>query len=226
MLCFEHMVKTIAQAGTGKVPTDARILDAAFATLRDRGYAGASARAIAKVGGFNQALIFYHFGSVDDALLAALDRSAEARLTRYKERLEPIGDLREMVEASYALFKEDAETGHVKVLAEMVTAGASKPELGREVAKRVEPSLEFMSTAFERLTAGSPMAAFMNARDVAYALAALYLGLELMGLLEGERDRAESLFGLLANAASLLGVLMTPAAPDSDGSVSRETSDT
>jgi hypothetical protein len=35
-----------------------RIITAGFETLRDRGYAETSARAIAEVGGFNQAQIF------------------------------------------------------------------------------------------------------------------------------------------------------------------------
>ncbi|MGD0455999.1 MAG: TetR family transcriptional regulator, partial [Solirubrobacteraceae bacterium] len=54
-------------------PTKLKIAEAALETLKQRGFAGASAREIAGVGGFNQALIFYHFGSVQKALLAALD---------------------------------------------------------------------------------------------------------------------------------------------------------
>ena len=45
--------------------TKARIVAAAIETLKTDGFAGASARAIAKAGGFNQALVFYHFGSVN-----------------------------------------------------------------------------------------------------------------------------------------------------------------
>ena len=211
------MLKTIAQTrkpkATATAPaanpatTKERIVEAAFETLREVGYSGASARAIAKTGGFNQALIFYHFGGVDEALLAALDRSAEARLARYRETFDPIDDLRQMVDASYALFKEDAATGHVKVLAELVAAGASNPELGAKVVKRVEPSLAFTSATFDRLMAGSPLATFVKSRDAAYALAALYLGMELMSLLEGSGDRTESLFTMLGSAASLMTML-------------------
>src|SRR6266581_2280999 len=45
--------------------TKRRILDAALEALRTEGFAGATSRAIARIGGFNQALIFYHFGSLD-----------------------------------------------------------------------------------------------------------------------------------------------------------------
>src|SRR6266581_1571812 len=44
--------------------TKRRILDAALEALRTEGFAGATSRAIARIGGFNQALIFYHFGSL------------------------------------------------------------------------------------------------------------------------------------------------------------------
>ncbi|MCP3987556.1 MAG: TetR family transcriptional regulator [Actinomycetia bacterium] len=39
-----------------------RIIDAALDTVRVEGLVGTSVRAIARTGGFNQALVFYHFG--------------------------------------------------------------------------------------------------------------------------------------------------------------------
>src|SRR5258708_12780511 len=51
--------------------TKLQIAEAALDTLKANGFAGSSARAIAHRGGFNQALIFYHFGSVQNALLPA-----------------------------------------------------------------------------------------------------------------------------------------------------------
>src|ERR1700760_1644699 len=63
--------------------TKLEIAEAALETLKANGFAGASARAIAHIGAFNQALIFYHFGSVQNALLAALDLISERRLADY-----------------------------------------------------------------------------------------------------------------------------------------------
>ena len=51
--------------------TKQRIIRATLQTLREQGAAGTSARAIAAAGGFNTSLLFYHFGSVEGALLAA-----------------------------------------------------------------------------------------------------------------------------------------------------------
>ena len=50
--------------------TRAVLIAAAIDTLRESGFAAASARRIAAKAGCNQALIFYHFGSVPDLLVA------------------------------------------------------------------------------------------------------------------------------------------------------------
>src|SRR3954471_7427544 len=65
--------------------TKDQIVDAALETLKEEGFAGATSRAIARRGAFNQALVFYYFGTLDNLLLAALDATGEARLARYRE---------------------------------------------------------------------------------------------------------------------------------------------
>jgi AcrR family transcriptional regulator len=62
-----------------------KIVEAALRTLKTQGFAGSSARAIAAEGDFSQALIFYHFGSVRDLLLAVLDLISARRMTAYAE---------------------------------------------------------------------------------------------------------------------------------------------
>lgn len=192
----------------GRTTTKHKIVDAALKTLKREGYAGASSRAIAATGRFNQALIFYHLGGVDEALLAALDRSNEARLARYREQLGGIDSLPEFAEAARALFREDVQSGHVKVLAELVAAGAANPELGREVAARVDPWFAFTRETFERLTAGTPLAAMISADDAAYALTSLYLGMELLNNLSGTSERSEALFESASRLAMMFGPLL------------------
>jgi AcrR family transcriptional regulator len=83
------MTKSTAQA----------IVEAALEALRTEGFAGATSRAIARIGGFNQALIFYHHGSLEQLLLAALARTGEERLARYREALAPVTRLDEAAAA-------------------------------------------------------------------------------------------------------------------------------
>src|SRR5215469_15501069 len=62
----------------------AALVTAAMDALREAGYAGASAREIASRAGCSQALVFYHFGSVNDLLLAALDEVSSRRMAAYR----------------------------------------------------------------------------------------------------------------------------------------------
>src|SRR5262245_23623469 len=114
-------------------PTAQTIVKAALETLREDGFAGASSRAIARRGGFNQALIFYPFGSVDSALMAATAQLSDERLARYREVVEPIGTLEELVPAMADLWKEDEAAGHVRVVAQVIAGSANRPELARQV---------------------------------------------------------------------------------------------
>src|SRR5438445_9709042 len=75
-----------SRAGTAKRdanPTRGALVDAAIESLRFDGFSGASARAIATRAGVNPGLVFYHFGSVTDLLLAALAEVSVRRMARY-----------------------------------------------------------------------------------------------------------------------------------------------
>src|SRR5438477_13159742 len=119
--------------------TKAAMVEAAIATLKEEGYAGTTARAIAARGGFNQALIYYHFGGVKPLLLAALDRSSAERLDRYRSEFAVATTLAEKTEAAERLFREDVEGGHITVLSEVIAASLANPELGPELVERLRP---------------------------------------------------------------------------------------
>src|SRR2546423_4166010 len=124
------MTKSTAQT------TKQQIAEAALDTLRTEGFAGATSRAIARAGGFNQALIFYHYGNVDNALLAALDFTGEERMARYRGALEEAGTLEELVEVARRIYREDSESGHVAVISQLVAGSLTRPELAAGVVAR------------------------------------------------------------------------------------------
>src|SRR5205807_4062464 len=113
--------------------TRERLVRAALKTLTQEGFVGTTARAIARTGKLNQALIFYHFGSVDRLLLAALDATSQDRLNRYRAGLAQISRLSDLVEAMARLYKEDVLSGHITAVQEMVAGGSSVPALRSEV---------------------------------------------------------------------------------------------
>ncbi len=189
--------------------TKARIVEAALDTLKTRGFAGASARAIAKTGGFNQALIFYHFGGVQNVLLGALDLVSERRLRAYKPAFEQAETLAELAGLAREIYREDLKNGYVTVLGEMVAGGMSDRELGRQVVERLQPWVEMVERKIEALVTGSLLESMIPPRELAFAIIALYLGIDMLSHLDGDRDRAESLLQLGIRTAPLAQALLS-----------------
>jgi AcrR family transcriptional regulator len=192
----------------GAGDTKSRIVEAAIETLKKDGFAGASARTIADRGGFNQALIFYHFGTVNGLLLAALDRTSEERMQAYREAIEEATTLAELAAVAGRVFGEDLRSGHVKVMAELIAGTSAHPELGPEISRRVEPWIELTREVWERVSRGSGLEQVLPPEDVAFAVVSLFLGIELMTHLDGDTTRAERLFAVTQGLATILEGLL------------------
>ncbi len=180
------------------------LVDAAVVTLKGRGFNGASARAIAAEAGVNQALVFYHFGSVAELLLAALDEVSARRLTRYSAAMDGVMNPASLIALAAEVFREDMDSGDIAVLAEMIAGSSSNPELGAEVAKRIAPWKDFARGAIDAGFASSGLSPLVSTPEAAHAAVALYLGLEMLSHLEGDRSAATSLFDQLARLAPFL----------------------
>lgn len=194
-----------SQALTG---TKLKIAEAALEALKRKGFAGASAREIAATGSFNQALIFYHFGSVQKALLAALDLVSARRMGAYGAALERARTIPELASLARKIYAEDLENGYVTVLGEMVAGGVSDTELGCEVSVRLQPWMDIVEDKLQALLAGSLLESIVPLKDVAFAIVALYLGVDMLSHLEGNHARAESLLDLGERYAPLAGTLL------------------
>src|SRR2546421_13126157 len=114
------MTKSTAQT------TRRHIAEAALEALRTEGFAGATSRAIARIGGFNQALIFYHYGNLENLLLAALDLTSAERMARYREAVDAASTFEELVEVARRIYREDRESGHVAVISQMVAGSLAR----------------------------------------------------------------------------------------------------
>jgi AcrR family transcriptional regulator len=183
--------------------TRRRIIDAALETLTAVGFAGASARAIAERGGINQALIFYHFGTVNDLLLAALDETSRRRLAQYEATLGGVRTVPELLEAAARLYREDLAAGHITVLNEMIGASLTYPSLRAEIAGRVEPWVRFAEAVIDRVTGDGPLPELVSSHDAARTAVALYLGMQMLTHLNGDDTAAEALFATGRRLASL-----------------------
>jgi AcrR family transcriptional regulator len=191
------------------VPTDTRaaLVEAAIAVLSESGFAGASARRIAQRAGCNQALVFYHFGSVNDLLVAALEDVSARRMAAYRGLLDRTGSLSELIAAARAVFEADLDAGHVRVLTEMISGAQSVPGLGERVAACLAPWRDFAATAVGDVLAASPAAQLLpvlSEGEAAHAVVAGILGLEMLASLDGDRGPALALFDRAAAAGELL----------------------
>src|ERR1700677_2115763 len=195
---------TVRKGGASRSAETRRLLvEAAITTLKEDGYAGASARAIAERAGSNQGLIFYHFGSVANLLLAALDTVSAERLAHYGASIDQAGSLVDLVGAATGIFSDDLDAGYVTVLVEMIAGAAATPGLGPEVAARIGPWTEFTQRAIEAVLKDSPLGSALPSGDVAYGIVALYLGLEMLSHLDGDRAPALALFAHASQLAAL-----------------------
>ena len=199
--------RVVDGGSTRSADTRRLLVEAAIETLKHEGYAGASARAIAERAGSNQGLVFYHFGSVANLLLAALDAVSADRLEKYGAAVDTVDSPTALVDVAAAIFGQDLDAGYVTVLVEMIAGASSTPGLGEAVAARIGPWFAFARRAIEKALGDSPLATIVPSADVAYGVVALYLGLEMLSHLDGERDRALALFSHAAQLAGLLQVL-------------------
>ena len=216
--------KAEARSSTRGDETRQQLIEAAIGTLKDHGFAGASARVIANRAGVNQGLVFYHFDSVVGLLLAALDAVSATRQARYGEAVAGVTSPAELVEVASSIYREDLDAGHVAVLVAMIAGAASTPGLGEEVAKRIEPWVGFARNAIAGVLADSPLSSIVPADDLGFAVVALYLGMEMLTQLDGNRAPATALFDRAMSLTTLLGALGGTGPGCASGTIERELS--
>jgi len=180
-----------------------RIVTAALETVRAEGFANTTARAIAATGDFNQALIFYHFGSVDELLDEAFGRVSEQQVARYREAVKELGSLTDLVQIARRLHEEDLESGATTTVTQMM-ASATDPERGGALLDRFDLWIGLVQEALERAAAQYPIAAVVPPREAAYAICSMFLGIELMSRLDPSRSEADAVFDMMQNAAGLV----------------------
>jgi AcrR family transcriptional regulator len=176
------------------IETRAALVTAAVAALREDGFEGATAREIARRAGCNQSQVFYHFGSVADLLLAALDNVSERRMASYRVMIEGAGTLVELLDSAEAIIRGDLQSGDLRVLVELVTHAHAVPGLGDEVEARLEPWRTLAENGVRAALARLPMGALAPVTELTDALVAGLLGLELLDSLAPDRARTGSLF--------------------------------
>jgi AcrR family transcriptional regulator len=171
--------------------TRQKLIDGAVATLRDKGIAGTSARAIAGAAGFNQALVFYHFGSVDELVDAACREGAAERVALYREQFEQVQSLRELLALGRRLNETERAAGNVAVLAQVLAGAQQEPKLAASASHAIALWVQEIEATLVRLLAGNPIGEVVDAPGLARGIAASFIGIELYeGVDPAGADRA------------------------------------
>jgi len=185
--------------------TREKLLVAALATVVEQGIARTSARAVAATAGVNQALVFYHFGTLDELLAQACRRGAEQRVAVYRERLDAVRDVTGLLALAHELRAAEREGGHLTALAQLLAGTQSQPRLAPAVRAGLALWTAELQQVLTRVLRGGPLAGLVDVDGLATAVVASFVGLQLH---EGaDPDGAERAFAALEQLGDLLSAV-------------------
>jgi AcrR family transcriptional regulator len=185
--------------------TRQRLIDGAIEAIRQRGIAGTSARTIAAAAGVNQALVFYHFGSVHGLLKVACLAATQARIAPFLARLDHVSNLRMLLALGRELHAEERSLGNVAVLAQMLAGAQADPQLAEVTAAALHLWIAPIEQTLNRLLASSPLGELVDTAGLAHAVCAGFIGLELF---EGiDPTGAQAALDALDRLATLIEVV-------------------
>lgn len=189
--------------------TRRKLIDGAIETIRGHGISGVSARTIAATAGVNQALVFYHFGSVHELLGVACLIHTRTAVETYQPRLDEVTTLGELLAAGRALHAGQAQTGNVQILAQLLAGSQNDPDLAKATGAAFTLWIDAIEQVLARVLTGSPVGDLLDIGGLARAVSAGFVGLELYEGIDaaGAQQALDTLdqLGLLVEVVDDLG---------------------
>lgn len=160
--------------------TRRRLVDATMQTIRDQGVAKLSARTVAATGGVNQALVFYHFGSVDGLVAEACRIATTERVDRYRDDLAAVTTFSGLLDVADRVRADEREAGNVTVLAQVLAASHGNPDLATAAGAAIGLWTDAVRPTLQRLLVTSPVGELFDADVLTDLAASAFVGIELM----------------------------------------------
>ncbi|MEO7069972.1 MAG: TetR/AcrR family transcriptional regulator [Nostocoides sp.] len=187
--------------------TDTKTLlkEAAIRTLREDGLAGASARTIAGRAGVNQALIFYHFDTVNELLEVASNDAVDAAVAHYCEAFAGTASLTDLLGLGREVRGRERANGNVAVMAQLMSGAQGNEVLSRATRYAMARWTAEIERVLRRVVGTGPMAGLVDLTGLAHLVSAGFIGLELYAGADQEgADRALATLGDLARLTETL----------------------
>jgi AcrR family transcriptional regulator len=160
-------------------PTREKLMSAAAESLREDGIAGISARVVATRAGVNQALVFYHFGTLGELIDAAARRTVDDSAAFYRQQFAQVRSLSELLAVGRELHERERAAGNVALMAQLMT-GAQRDDTLAEAARYAMSRWNYeIESVVRRVLRGSPLADVTDPGGLARAISAGFIGLEL-----------------------------------------------
>lgn len=190
--------------------TRARLLEATAQLLAQEGIAAISARRIGTQADANPALIYYHFGSLDE-LLAESSRAVTAdRVGEYRARLSEVGSLSELATTARQLHAEERANGNLAMLAQLLAGSRTHPQIGPALNDNFELLVTEVAGTLERILSGTALEGLLDAQQLARAISAGFIGMELLDTVRSDSDPA--MFDALDAVTTLVDLVLNAGA--------------
>lgn len=156
-----------------------RIVDAAREVLLERGYGGASTRAVAEEAGVGLSLVHYHFGGKQGLLLEVLKRENELLLERQRALYAAPGPLADKWRTACDFLDEDIRSGYVRVLWELWAAGLADETLAAGWRSAMGEWRQMLESVFAAWAADLELELPLPPRALATLVTNLFQGIEI-----------------------------------------------
>jgi AcrR family transcriptional regulator len=158
--------------------TRAKLLAAAAQTVREGGLPPRR-RAIAARAQVNQALVFYHFGTVSELLEAACRQAVDDSASYYRDQLLTVTSLHGLMAVGRELHERERGSGNVAMMAQFMSGAQHDPVLARAAGYAMARWTSEIEAVVDRVLQDSPLAEIADVGGLARALGAGFIGLEL-----------------------------------------------
>jgi AcrR family transcriptional regulator len=186
---------TDRRAVRGQATRD-RIVEAARAVLIEEGHAHTSTRAVADRAGVRLSLVHYHFGGRQGLLVEVLGRENELLLERQRALFAAPGPLADKWRIACDLLDDDIQSGYVRLLWELWSAGLADPELAAGWRAATAGWRDLLADVFAKWSEELEVDLPLSPRALATVSANIFQGIEiemLAGVPESEAPHREVL---------------------------------